>query len=104
MYDGPRTMGDRLEASGGLSSVSPLQGSKIVVTNLQPTVTEDDIRELFGDVGYLKSSRLVDQGTAEIVFVNKDDALRAVEIYHNRQLDGKAMRCRLVGLGGGGAR
>merc|ERR1712080_154448 len=27
--------------------------------------------------------------------------LKAVEIYHNRQLDGKAMRCQLVGDGGG---
>ena len=32
--------------------------------------------------------------------MNKADAQKAVEIYHNRQLDGKAMKCKLVGAGG----
>jgi hypothetical protein len=36
-------------------------------------------------------------GTAEVVYVNKADAVKAVEVYHNRQLDGKAMKCNIVG-------
>ena len=72
-------------------------GAKIEVANLQDSVSQEDIMELFGDIGPLKRAKLVAQGTAEVVFVNKSDAAKAVEIYHNRQLDGKAMRCKLVG-------
>lgn len=91
----PRTMADRYE-----SHVSPLEGAKIVVTNLQSSVTKDDIVELFGDVGALKRAKVSTPGTAEVVFVNRSDAQKAVEIYHNRQLDGKAMKCQIVGAGG----
>lgn len=93
-----RTLGDRMES--GASGVSPLQGAKVVVSNLQNTVSQEDILELFGDIGALKRAKVSTPGTAEVTFVNRSDALKAVEIYHNRQLDGKAMRCQLVGDGG----
>ena len=70
------------------------------VTNLQNSVTKDDIVELFGDVGALKRAKVASPGSAEVVFVNRSDAQKAVEIYHNRQLDGKAMKCQMVGAGG----
>ena len=79
------------------SFVSPLQGVKVVVGNLHHSVTEEDILELFGDIGPLKRARLNEAGEAEVVFVNKSDADRAVDNYHNRQLDGKAMKCQIVG-------
>jgi len=75
---------------------SPLQGSKVVITNLQTTVTQEDILELFGDIGALRRAKLIAPGHAEVTFVNKKDALKAVEIYHNRQLDGKPMKCVLT--------
>ena len=53
--------------------------------------------ELFGDVGPLKRAKKIEDGKAEVVFVKLTDAKKAVEIYHNRQLDGKAMKCQLVG-------
>jgi len=93
-----RTLGDRIES--GATGVSPLQGAKVVVSNLQSTVSQEDILELFGDIGALKRAKVSTPGTAEVTFVNRSDALKAVEIYHNRQLDGKAMRCQLVGDGG----
>ena len=70
------------------------------VTNLQNSVTKDDIVELFADVGALKRAKVASPGSAEVVFVNRSDAQKAVEIYHNRQLDGKAMKCQMVGAGG----
>ena len=93
-----RTMADRIES--GVTGVSPLQGAKVVVSNLQNTVSQEDILELFGDIGALKRAKVSTPGQAEVTFVNRQDALKAVEIYHNRQLDGKAMRCQLVGDGG----
>ena len=44
------------------SHVSPLQGAKIVVANLQTSVTQEDIIELFGDVGALKRAKIVGHG------------------------------------------
>jgi len=95
---GARTLGDRIES--GATGISPLQGAKVIVSNLQSTVSQEDILELFGDIGALKRAKVSTPGTAEVTFVNRSDALKAVEIYHNRQLDGKAMRCQLVGDGG----
>merc|ERR1712037_990206 len=80
--EGPRTMGSRLDGNG--TGVSPLQGTKIVIQNLQTSVTQEDILELFGDIGALRRAKLVNPGHAEVTFINKTDAARAVEIYHNR--------------------
>jgi len=91
-----RTMASRLDGDGGIG-VSPLQGTKIVIQNLQTSVTQEDILELFGDIGALRRAKLVNPGHAEVTFVNRGDAVKAVEIYHNRQLDGKPMKCQLVG-------
>jgi len=93
----PPTMGDRLDGGNSRGAfVSPLQGAKIQVANLNDSVSQEDISELFGDVGSLKRAKLVAQGVAEVVFFNMADAVKAVEIYHNRQLDGKPMKCVVV--------
>lgn len=71
-------------------------GHRIVVSNLQQSVTQDDIRELFEDIGQLLVARLVRPGTAEVIYKNLKDAQKAVDTYHNRQLDGQPMKCLLV--------
>ena len=91
-----RTRASRSESSSGLV-ISPLQGTKIVIQNLQSSVTQEDIRELFGDIGTLKQAKLVSPDHAEVTLVNKSDTTRAVEIYHNRQLDERPMKCQMVG-------
>ncbi len=35
-------------------------------------------------------------GIAEVAYKSQKDAMKAVEIYHNRQLDGLPMKCTLV--------
>ncbi|CAG9835611.1 unnamed protein product [Diabrotica balteata] len=71
-------------------------GHRIVVSNLQQTVTQDDIKELFEDIGQLLTAKLVRPGVAEVVYKNLKDAQKAVDTYHNRQLDGQPMKCLLV--------
>lgn len=41
-------------------------------------------------------SRLVRPGTAEVIYKTVEDAQVAVDLYHNRQLDGQPMNCLLV--------
>ncbi|CAH0720899.1 unnamed protein product, partial [Brenthis ino] len=69
---------------------------RIIVSNLRNTVTAGDIEELFGDVGGMVESRLVRPGTAEVIYKSVEDAQVAVDLYHNRQLDGQPMNCLLV--------
>ncbi|GAB0095387.1 uncharacterized protein DMENIID0001_107680 [Sergentomyia squamirostris] len=71
-------------------------GYRIVVSNLHHSVTENDIVELFEDIGQLMEARLVRPGVAEVVFKGLKDAEQAVDTYHNRQLDGLPMKCLLV--------
>ena len=42
----------------GVQGVSPLQGTKVVIQNLQTSVTQEDIEELFGDIGALKKAKV----------------------------------------------
>ncbi|CAH1963629.1 unnamed protein product [Acanthoscelides obtectus] len=84
--------------SGGVQKkvVIVPEGHRIVVSNLQNTVTQDDIKELFEDIGQLISAKLVRPGVAEVIYKNLKDAQKAVDTYHNRQLDGQPMKCLLV--------
>ncbi|XP_025411231.1 uncharacterized protein LOC112684120 isoform X2 [Sipha flava] len=68
-------------------------GHKIVISNLEPSVTSEDIRELFADIGNLLESRVVRPGVAEVIYERRADAIQAVDVYHNRQLDGRPMKC-----------
>lgn len=47
-------------------------------------------------MGELTVSRLVRPGIAEVIYKTLKDATKAVETYHNRQLDGHPMKCLLV--------
>ena len=95
---------DRNESAGifaklpvrGTSPPSAQIGHRIVVSNLHISVTESDVRELFEDIGALVLAHLVRPGVAEVVFKDLGDAEEAIEAYHNRQLDGKPMKCMLV--------
>jgi len=85
--------------SEGMANTTPFAGTKAVVSNLQASVSQEDLSELFGDVGPLRRVKMLGPGSAEIVFLNKEDADRAIEVYHNRQLDGQPMKCQLVTSG-----
>lgn len=84
---------------GPISSKQEIPSScRITVSNLHPLVTQQDVQELFGVVGELRSCKMLGRGTAEVVYLRKEDALFAFSRYHNRKLDGQPMQCKLITL------
>lgn len=71
-------------------------GTRVIVSNLDDSISANDIAELFEDLGPLISHRIIRPGVAEVVYVDSGDAERAVEAYHNRQLDKRPMKVHIA--------
>lgn len=87
--------------AGRASSIET--GTKLFISNLDYGVSNDDIKDLFSEVGDLKRYTIHfdrsgrSKGTAEIVYTRRADALAAVKRYNTVQLDGKAMKIEIIG-------
>lgn len=89
-----------------LQSKPPLStGTKLMISNFASSVSEEDLQQLFGAIGDLKSCELdydkegKSKGSGSVVFVNYNDAIKAIEEYNDRELDGKAMKIHLLSNG-----
>lgn len=71
-------------------------GSKVLVTNLDTEVNEDDLVEIFEQVGALKECTVTGQGTANVTFSKAADAATAVKEYDAAEVDGRPMYLRLL--------
>ncbi|GMN28470.1 hypothetical protein TIFTF001_002066 [Ficus carica] len=78
-------------------------GTKLYVSNLDYGVTNEDIRELFSEIGGLKRYAVHydktgrPSGSAEVVYTRRSDAFAALKRYNNVLLDGKPMKLEVVG-------
>lgn len=78
-------------------------GTKLYISNLDYGVSNEDVKELFAEVGDLKRFSIHydrsgrSKGTAEVVYSRRSDAVAAVKRYNNVQLDGKPMKIEIVG-------
>ncbi|KVI08622.1 Nucleotide-binding, alpha-beta plait, partial [Cynara cardunculus var. scolymus] len=78
-------------------------GAKLHVSNLDIGVTNEDIRELFSEIGELKRYAIHydkngrPSGSAEVLFARRSDAFQALKRYNNVQLDGRPMKIEIEG-------
>ncbi|KDP25779.1 hypothetical protein JCGZ_22501 [Jatropha curcas] len=95
---------DLLEDSIRAAGITGVEiGTKLYVSNLDYGVSNEDIRELFSEIGELKRYAVhYDQngrssGSAEVVYTRRSDAFAALKKYNNVLLDGKPMKIEIVG-------
>ncbi|KAK3039313.1 hypothetical protein RJ639_028713 [Escallonia herrerae] len=109
IYSFRRTKGlpwqrDLLEESLRAAGIPGFEnGTRLYVSNLDIGVTNEDIRELFSEIGELKRFAVHydkngrPSGSAEVLFARRSDAFQALKRYNNVQLDGKPMKIEIVG-------
>eukprot|EP00899_Mesostigma_viride_P016786 jgi/Mesvir1/25108/Mv21571-RA.1 len=102
MYDDGRAQGGRAAGPGAPGRANIETGTKLIISNLDYGVSNEDIKDLFGSVGDLKRATLHfdrsgrSNGTAEVVFSRRSDALLAIKRYNNVCLDGVPMSIALA--------
>jgi RNA recognition motif-containing protein len=92
---------------------------KLYVGNLSYQVTEQDLRDLFGQAGELQDVMLIvdrdthrSKGFGFVEFVTEADAQKAIEMFHDQEMQGRRLTVNIArpreersgGGGGGGYR
>ncbi|XP_063675517.1 uncharacterized protein LOC134812200 isoform X2 [Bolinopsis microptera] len=65
---------------------------RVLISNLHPSVTLQDIEELFSAIDTVEHIQMLYPGVAEVLYISEQSASVSVERYHNRDLDGQPMQ------------
>jgi len=85
-----------INRSEAAPSVMSSMGNSVLVSNLSAKITEDEVAELFGDIGPLMNVQIINSTTALVTYFASQHASKAVKVYNYRLLDGIAMNCTIL--------
>lgn len=74
-----------------MDNVPEAQRASILITNLLPSISQNDIITLFESTGKLADIVMINSTTALVTYERASDAVAAVKTYNNRELDGQVM-------------
>lgn len=80
-----------VQSNLAMDNVTESQRASVLITNLLPSITQNDIIELFGGVGQLVEVVTINSTTALATYEKGRDAVAAVKVFNNRELDGQVM-------------
>jgi len=91
-------------------SKTPNRGNKgikgIAITNLNYDVTENDVKEIFQKIGKVKKALIhynaqgKSRGTAIVYYQNSAHCVKAVNEYHQAEVDGRPMYVKVLAVAG----
>lgn len=97
---GSRAPSGRLGGAAAAGAAAPaVPTAKVIVTNLQLSVTEKDMKDLFETVGPVLRVTMTTKGeerTAHVTFKQAADATAAQHKFHNIPLDGSRMNITIA--------
>jgi len=77
-----------IQDDGEDDAYSPIEGYRLKVSNLNSSVSESDLVDLFCAIGAIRDAKLsADPGSAIITFVKRAAAMAAITKYNGRELD-----------------
>ena len=82
----------------GITQITQEDRVELQATNLEDSVSAQDLLMLFSEIGSLKSVTGPVNGTASVKFCDFRDAETAIQVYHNRIFNGRPMKCSLLSI------
>ncbi len=77
--------------------------AKLYVGNLSYNVSEDQLRDLFGQAGEIKEVTLImdrdtrrPKGFGFVEMINQEDAEKAIRMFNDQELDGRRMTVNMA--------
>ena len=71
-------------------------GFSVIISNLNPSVTQAEISELFGEIGPVQTVQPINSSTSMVTYYNAAHAAQSIAEYNNRFLDGQPMQVTLI--------